>query len=51
MRFFNTAGPVSPEMHYHVPPLSRIHVDDLLLLIGQWKCFVLHAPRNVVVRG
>ena len=46
MRFFNTAGPVSPEMHYHVPPLSRIDVDDLLLLIGQWKYFVLHAPRQ-----
>ena len=46
MRFFNTAGPSSPEMHYHVPPLSRIDFDDVLLLIGQWKYFVLHAPRQ-----
>ena len=46
MRFFNTAGPVVPEMHYHVPPLARLDVDDLLLLIRQWKYFVLHAPRQ-----
>ncbi|MDE0221880.1 MAG: hypothetical protein OXJ90_21600 [Spirochaetaceae bacterium] len=32
MRFFNAAGPVSPGMHYHVPPLSRIDVDDLMLV-------------------
>ena len=46
MRFFNTAGPVIPEMHYHIPPLARLDVDDLLLLIRQWKYFVLHAPRQ-----
>ena len=23
MRFFNTAGPVVPDKHYHVPPLDR----------------------------
>ena len=45
-RFFNTAGPVEPEVHYHVPPLSRLDVDDLLLLIRQRKYFVLHAPRQ-----
>ena len=38
------AGPVIPEMHYHIPPLARLDVDDLLLLIRQWKYFVLHAP-------
>ena len=46
MRFFNTAGPVNPEMHYSIPPLERLDVDDLRLLIRQWKYFVLHAPRQ-----
>ncbi len=46
MRFFNTAGPIKAEMHYHVPPLARFDVEDLLLLIRQWKYFVLHAPRQ-----
>ena len=46
MRFFNTAGPIKTDMHYHVPLLSRLDVEDLLLLIRQWKYFVLHAPRQ-----
>ena len=46
MRFFNTAGPIQPDIHYHVPPLTRLDVDDLLLLIRQRKYFVLHAPRH-----
>ena len=46
MRFFNTAGPVDPEMHYCVPPLARLDVDDLLLLIQQRKYFALRAPRQ-----
>ena len=46
MRFFNTAGPVVPEMHYCVPPLERLDADELALLIRQWKYFVLHAPRQ-----
>ena len=46
MRFFNTAGPVDPEMHYCVPPLGRLDADELLLLIRQRKYFVLHAPRQ-----
>ena len=46
MRFFNTAGPIVPEMHYHVPPLGRLDAAELLLLIRQWKYFVLHAPRQ-----
>ena len=46
MRFFNTAGPVVAEMHYCVPPLGRLEVGELLLLIRQWKYFVLHAPRQ-----
>ena len=46
MRFFNTAGPVIPEMHYCIPPLNRIDVDDFLLLIRQRKYFVLRAPHQ-----
>ena len=46
MRFFNTAGPVVPEMHYHVPPLERLDRGELRSLIDQWKYFVLHAPRQ-----
>ena len=45
-RFFNTAGPIKTNIHYHVPLLSRLDVDDLLLLIRQEKYFVLHAPRQ-----
>ena len=46
MRHFNTAGPMRPELHYGVPPLSRLDLDELLTLIGQNKYFVLHAPRQ-----
>ena len=46
MRFFNTAGPIIPAKHYCLPPLSRFDLDEVLSLIGQWKYFVLHAPRQ-----
>lgn len=46
MRFFNTAGPVNPKDHYCLPPLARLNLDELLLLIQQKKYFVLHAPRQ-----
>ena len=46
MRFFNTEGPVRPESHYHIPPLTRLDLDDLLLLVRRLKYFVLHAPRQ-----
>ena len=46
MRFFNTAGPVDPEIHYLIPPLSRLDLAGVLLLIEQRKYFVLHAPRQ-----
>ena len=45
-RFFNTAGPVNPVEHYCLPPLARIHLDEVRLLIDQKKYFVLHAPRQ-----
>ncbi len=46
MRFFNTAGPIKTDIHYQVPLLSRLDIEDLLLLIRQEKYFVLHAPRQ-----
>ena len=45
-RFFNTAGPQQPDIHYTIDPLSRIDLDDVLMLIRQRKYFVLHAPRQ-----
>lgn len=47
MRFFNTAGPVKPELHYCLPPLQRFDLSEVMLLIDQQKYFVLHAPRQV----
>ncbi len=46
MRFFNTAGPIKPEIHYNLPPLERFDLTHFLTLIDQMKYFVLHAPRQ-----
>ena len=46
MRSFNTAGPVKPDMHYCIPPLERIDLDEVLRLVQDKKYFVLHAPRQ-----
>ena len=46
MRFFNTEGPVRPDMHYGIPPLSRMDIGELLGLIRAERYFVLHAPRQ-----
>ena len=46
MRFFNTAGPVNPEDHYCIPPLERIDIEEIEMLIRQKKYFLLHAPRQ-----
>ena len=46
MRFFNTEGPVRPDDHYHIPPLDRLNLADLLGLVRDKKYFVLHAPRQ-----
>lgn len=45
-RYFNTAGPIIQEDHYHISPLTRLDLDNVLSLIGQKKYFVLHAPRQ-----
>ena len=46
MRFFNTAGPVGCRRHYCLPPLQRLDLEELEMLIAQQKYFVLHAPRQ-----
>lgn len=45
-RFFNTAGPIKPDIHYNIDPLVRIDIDEIMTLIRQRKYFVLHAPRQ-----
>ena len=45
-RFFNTAGPIIPEDHYHIPSLQRWDLEEILSLIDQKRYFVLHAPRQ-----
>ena len=46
MRFFNTAGPMRPDKHYCIPPLSRMNQQDLLTFIREESYFALHAPRQ-----
>ncbi|MBM3734972.1 MAG: ATP-binding protein [Acidobacteria bacterium] len=45
-RFFNTEGPMKPEMHYTIDPLSRVDLAQLMELIESHKYFLLHAPRQ-----
>lgn len=45
-KFFNTAGPIQPDIHYNVEPLSRLDLEEVEQLIYQRKYFVLHAPRQ-----
>lgn len=45
-KFFNTAGPIKPDIHYNVDPLTRFNLQELESLIYQQKYFVLHAPRQ-----
>jgi hypothetical protein len=45
-KFFNTAGPINPAMHYCLPPLKRFDLAEVLRLIAQHRYFVLHAPRQ-----
>ncbi len=45
-RFFTTAGPIIPEDHYFIDPLTRFDMEEILSLLRQKKFFVLHAPRQ-----
>ncbi len=46
MRFFTTEGPVNCAKHYCLPPLARLDLAELLMLIDAEKYFLLHAPRQ-----
>ncbi|MEZ5450672.1 MAG: AAA-like domain-containing protein [Thiolinea sp.] len=45
-KHFNTAGPIFPEKHYCLDPLSRLDWEEVRHLIDAEKYFVLHAPRQ-----
>ena len=45
-RFFNTAGPMIPDEHYCIDPLTRLDWDEIRRLINNKRYFVLHAPRQ-----
>ena len=47
MRFFNTAGPCRPDIHYMVSVKTRLEDIDVRRLIAQQSYFVVHAPRQV----
>ena len=46
MRFFNVTGPMDPEVHYTIPPLSRAPLRRIEELVERQAYFVLHAPRQ-----
>ena len=46
MRKYNTAGPIRPALDYHIPPLDRLHLREVLALIRSECYFVVHAPRQ-----
>ncbi|MDP2831767.1 MAG: AAA-like domain-containing protein [Pseudomonadota bacterium] len=45
-RFFNTAGPIIPTDHYHIPSFERVDWDEIQNLIARKRYFLLHAPRQ-----
>ncbi len=45
-KHFNTTGPVHPEDHYAIDPMTRLDWEEIHELIGAKKFFVLHAPRQ-----
>lgn len=45
-KFFNTAGPIVKENHYHIPPIDRVDYEEIEMLIEHQKYFILHAPRQ-----
>jgi len=44
-KWFNTAGPCQPDIHYTLSSTERI--PELTQLIAQRNYFVIHAPRQV----
>ncbi|WGZ95826.1 MAG: ATP-binding protein [Candidatus Thiothrix putei] len=45
-KHFNTTGPVHPEDHYCIDPMTRLDWEEVRNLIDAKKFFVLHAPRQ-----
>lgn len=45
-QYFNTTGPIEPSCHYHIPPLERMNLDQIMGHIRRGKYFSLHAPRQ-----
>lgn len=45
-RFFNNAGPIKPELHYHIDLLNRLDWEEIQQLVHEQRYFVLHAPRQ-----
>ena len=45
-RFFSNAGPIKPELHYHINPLLRVDWEEVSHHIANQRYFVLHAPRQ-----
>lgn len=45
-KFFNTAGPIVPELHYYIPSFERIDWDEIQNFADSRKYFLLHAPRQ-----
>jgi len=45
-KFFNTAGPNKPDIHYTLLPMQRVNWPELSSLIAAQKYFILHAPRQ-----
>jgi hypothetical protein len=45
-KFFNTAGPIKPELHYYIPSSQRLDWEEIWHLINSQKYFLLHAPRQ-----
>ena len=39
MKFFNRAGPIRPEDHYHLNPLERFYFENFLFLIEEKNYF------------
>ncbi len=46
MKYFNTEGPIKPDLHYFIPVSQRVDLDEIQTLIERQKYFVLHAPRQ-----
>ena len=43
-RSFCSDGPVAPELHYSVPPLERLDLDEILKLAREKRYFAVGAP-------